>query len=126
MSAVKRVARPPAHKQKSLLVPLSCPDCAGILSRQVEGPRRYPVYHCQIDHRYSLRSLLQAKEKQLENSLWSVVVLMKHVESVYEQLKLDAGQARSGDHKRVQQRLAEVDRHRAAILAMIEAAHVLE
>ena len=67
------------------LVPLSCPDCSGVLSFEEEGAHEYRIYVCQIDHRYSMRSLVQAKEAQLERVLWPANVLLKQLLFVYQE-----------------------------------------
>src|SRR5262245_17408351 len=50
------------------LVPISCPDCSGVLRLEEEGAHEYRLYVCQINHRYSTHSLIHAKETQVEHS----------------------------------------------------------
>ena len=59
---------------------IGCPDCAGVLSqfRAADGPHLRFV--CKVGHAYSLSSLVQAKEAQLEQALWSAASLFQHVE----------------------------------------------
>jgi hypothetical protein len=63
----------------------SCPDRVRVLSVEMsDGGRR--GYVCQVGHRLSTRSLLFAKEKELEKALWSAAVLMLHTLNVHEEL----------------------------------------
>lgn len=68
---------PPQFTDQLYVVPLSCPDCSGVLSVDGEGVRGHRLYVCQIGHRYSTQSLLNSKETQLEQILWSATVLLK-------------------------------------------------
>jgi hypothetical protein len=60
------------------LSPITCPDCIGVLSTRVEEPA-HVQFECQVGHRYSLHSVLEAKERQVETELWSAVALLKHI-----------------------------------------------
>ena len=68
---------PPSSLRESGLVPLSCPDCFGVLRFEREGAHGHLLYRCQVDHRYSISSLLYAKEAQVERTLWSASLLLK-------------------------------------------------
>lgn len=105
------------------LVPLSCPDCSGVLHVEHEGPHQFHLFVCQIDHRYSMRSLLQAKEAQLERTLWSAHVLLKQMLIAYEQALIEMP---SLDSKTVRRRMDEVRKQCLAIRTMIEASHAVE
>lgn len=105
------------------VVPQSCPDCAGVLRLTEKGPRRFPLYCCQIGHRYSVSSLLNSKETQLERSLWSAVVLLKQMGDAYQQLLQDMPHRTAG-RTAVQRRIKEVRKQSLAIREMIEATHV--
>lgn len=84
---------------------------------------RYPLYCCQIGHRYSISSLLCSKETQLEGGLWSAVVLLKQMGEAYEQLLNDLPR-RSSDRKAVQRRIKETKEQGLAIRKIIECTHV--
>lgn len=105
------------------LVPQSCPDCSGVLQLAQEGHAQYPLYCCQIGHRYSTPTLLCSKEAQLERCLWSAVVLLKQMGDAYEQLSNDLPR-RSSDRKAVQRRIKETKEQGFAIRKIIEASHV--
>src|SRR5690349_15461014 len=77
---------PPSTAHECGLVPLSCPDCFGVLRFEREGARGHLLYRCQVDHRYTVSSLLHAKEAQLERSLWSAALLLKQMSYAYEDL----------------------------------------
>jgi len=56
------------------------PACAGVLSVQRESA--HLQFCCSIGHGFSIESLLQAKEEDLEKCLWSVLSLLEHVEMI--------------------------------------------
>ena len=105
------------------LVPLSCPDCAGVLHAEHEGHHKFRLFVCQIKHRYSMRSLLHAKETQLERTLWSAHVLLKQMLIAYDRA---LGEMPSTDGKTVRRRINEVRKQCLAIRTMIEATHAVE
>ena len=117
---------PPSSTHECGLVPLSCPDCFGVLRFEREGSRSHLLYRCQVDHRYSIGSLLHAKEDQLERALWSASLLLKQTSYVYEDLLSEMRGAGGAERKRVLQRMKEVKKQRVAIQAMIEATHAVE
>jgi hypothetical protein len=108
------------------LVPVSCPDCFGVLRFEREGSHGHLLYRCQVDHRYSMGSLLHAKEDQLERTLWSASLLLKQMSYVYEDLLSEMKDARGAERKHVQQRMKEVKKQRLAVQAMIETTHAVE
>jgi two-component system, chemotaxis family, protein-glutamate methylesterase/glutaminase len=65
---------------------IGCPDCSGVLSQVRDGDGPHLQFICHIGHAYSLYSLLEAKEVQLEHALWSVVSLLEHVSMIDELL----------------------------------------
>lgn len=65
---------------------IGCPDCSGVLSQYKDGDGPHLRFVCKIGHAYSLYSLMQAKEEQLEHALWSAVSLSQHVEMLDELL----------------------------------------
>jgi hypothetical protein len=105
---------------------VSCPDCFGVLRFEREGSHGHLLYRCQVDHRYTVSSLLHGKENQLERALWSASLLLKQMAYVYEDLLSEMTGSTAVERKRVQQRLKEVKKQRLAIQAMIEATHALE
>jgi hypothetical protein len=117
---------PPSSLRESGLVPLSCPDCFGVLRFEREGQHGHLLYRCQVDHRYSLGSLLHAKEAQLERSLWSAALLLKQTLYAYEDLLSETRPTAKSERKHVQQRIHEVKEQCLAIQKMIEASHASE
>jgi hypothetical protein len=59
---------------------ITCPACAGVLSVQRESA--HLQFCCSIGHGFSIHSLLQAKEEELEKCLWSAISLLEHVDMV--------------------------------------------
>lgn len=116
---------PPSSKHETGLLPLSCPDCIGVLHFEREGLHGHLLYRCQVDHRYTISSLLEAKEVQLERALWSASLLLKQLSYAYEDLESEIKQTKGAERRRVQQRIKEVRRQGLAIRAMIEATHAL-
>lgn len=113
---------PPSNLRETALVPLSCPDCFGVLRFEREGPHGHLLYRCQVDHRYTIGSLLEAKEGHLERTLWSASLLLKQLSFAYEDL-LSEMKAKGADRKRVQHRMNELRKQGLAIRAIIEATH---
>ena len=96
---------PPSSRQVSGLVPLSCPDCFGVLRFEREGQHDHLLYLCQVDHRYSVGSLLHAKEAHLERSLWSATLLLKQMLFGYEDLLSETQKDKGAERKRIQRRI---------------------
>jgi hypothetical protein len=97
-----------------------------VLRFEREGPHGHLLYRCQVDHRYAPASLLDAKEAQLERSLWSAVLLLKQLVYVYEDLLAEMTTAGGRRRAQIRRRIAEVRRQCLAIRAMIEATHAVE
>ena len=76
----------PRSKRDAETTLIGCPDCSGVLSQVKDGDGPHLQFICSIGHAYSLYSLLQAKEEQLEHALWSVVSLLEHVAMIDERL----------------------------------------
>ena len=122
----KRSRPPPSSTHDTGLVPLSCPDCFGVLRYEREGPLGHLLYRCQVDHRYSVGSLLETKEGQLERTLWSAALLLKQMSYAYEDLLGELKNAKGMDRSRVQRRMKEVRKQSLGIRAMIETTHAVE
>lgn len=122
----KRATLAGSRSTELTLVPVSCPDCAGVLSIKQEGPGPQRLYVCQINHRHSTTSLYQAIEERVENTLWSAVVMLKQLDSVYEKLLAEHPLPSGIESKKIKRRLREVRAHRTGIRTFIEGTHVLE
>jgi hypothetical protein len=118
----------PAYSRPSdlTLVAVSCPDCAGVLSVKQEGPGPQRLYVCQINHRHSTTSLYQAIEERVENTLWSAVVTLKQLGSVYEKLLAEHPVPCGVESKKIKWRLREIRDHRTALCRLIEETHIYE
>lgn len=53
------------------LTSLGCPDCSGVLAVSELGGHGYLRFACQIGHVFSSQALLESKEAELEDTLWS-------------------------------------------------------
>src|SRR5690348_10974741 len=76
---------PPLSSNKQV-TEIGCPDCSGVLSEFKDGDGPHLRFICKVGHAYSLYSLMQAKEEQLEHTLWSAISLSQHVEMLDELL----------------------------------------
>jgi hypothetical protein len=101
------------------LVPLSCPDCGGVLSETREGPQRVPFFVCQIEHRFTAPSLFVAKEEKLEETLWSGVTQSKQILSLYETLLKEDVLPPGIDRTALQRRIGQLSRHESEIRAVV-------
>jgi len=59
---------------------IACPACAGVLSMHRDSA--HLKFCCSIGHGFSIHSLLQAKEDDVEECLWSAVSLLEHVDMI--------------------------------------------
>ena len=60
---------------------ISCPACAGVV-RVEDGHGTRVIFTCTVGHTFSLQDLYQAKEEQIEQAQWSLVVLLKHLQMI--------------------------------------------
>jgi two-component system chemotaxis response regulator CheB len=114
-SAKRENQRPPT--------PFSCPDCVGVLKLERDGSR-HRDYRCQVGHRFSTKSLLISKEKEVERALWSAAALLEHVMLVYERLMAEVRGGDSKERRRLQRRIQEARRQKAVVIGLIENTHV--
>ena len=99
---------------------IGCPACAGVLALAEEASSK-PHLMCSIGHRFSLESLLEAKEDEVEKSLWSAVALLSSLDMVIRRLL----EHREKEHRGVfnealQKRLAQARLHAEQLRAMVE------
>lgn len=102
-----------------VITEVGCPECAGVLSVMDDGEHRHREYRCHVGHRFSLRSLLQLKETQLERLLWSALAVMDHVACVCETAKSPAGLRRGTSHAALR-RIRQLRRQRRVVRSLIE------
>jgi two-component system chemotaxis response regulator CheB len=107
------------------LAEFSCPDCVGVL-KVVREDNHHRDYRCQVGHHFSTRTLLLAKEKEVERVLWASAALLEHIMLVYARMieEIKGGEAK---HKRqLQQRIREARQQKATLTRMIERTHAWE
>jgi two-component system chemotaxis response regulator CheB len=96
---------------------IGCPDCSGVLNAAEEGTGHHRRYVCQVGHSFSLHSLLEAKENQLEETLWSAVSLLQHVEMICGELK--AHPHTQDLRQQLDRRIQQVRAHEEAVSKVI-------
>jgi two-component system chemotaxis response regulator CheB len=117
MASIKRSHRPPTE--------FTCPDCAGVLKLERDGAR-HRDYRCQVGHHFSTRSLLIAKEKDVERALWSAAALLEHVVQVYGRIIEEVTGVDRKERRRLEQRIREARRQKDVVIGLIENSHVWE
>jgi hypothetical protein len=112
---------PPPHNSRPTLV--GCPDCAGVVSVRVDNGSR--EYVCQIGHRYSIFSVVAAKEEQLERTLWEAVSLLEHVEILMTECRNDPASRDANPQlaAEVARRQTQVQQQREQLRQLIEDGH---
>jgi hypothetical protein len=95
---------------------IGCPDCAGALQAEY-GPHGHIQFSCSVGHAYSKEELYQAKEGELERTLWSATALLEHLRIVFALFK---GRPSGIAEDDIQRRLQQIDRHKAKVRAIIE------
>jgi two-component system chemotaxis response regulator CheB len=70
---------------KQQLTDLGCPDCRGVLAVELLD-RSMRFFRCSIGHAYDEKSLVAAKEAQLETSLWTAVEVYDELRLLHEEL----------------------------------------
>jgi len=61
---------------------ISCPGCTGVLSVIAERGGAHLRFVCSVGHSYSLQTLLQAKEDDVERAFWSVAAFLEHIQMI--------------------------------------------
>jgi two-component system, chemotaxis family, protein-glutamate methylesterase/glutaminase len=56
------------------LTRLTCPDCHGVLEQVREG--KYEFYRCRVGHAFSMESLNEEKEVEIEEALWAAIQVL--------------------------------------------------
>ena len=91
----------------------SCPECGGVLWEHHDS--RVMEAICRIGHRYSLESLLEAKESALEGAMWAGVRALEEHVSLLRRLAAGHPPQDGGPHERFTER-AEEGEHQVAML----------
>lgn len=87
---------------------------------------RHRDYRCQVGHHFSTRSLLVAKEKEVERVLWAAAALLEHITLVYSRMIEEIKGDEAKHKRRLQQRIREARQQKAMLTRMIERTHAWE
>jgi len=107
----------------SIPIKITCPECQGCINLEVEEHSNLCMYRCQVGHTYSLQEIIKGKEVQVENHFWTIIGLLEHLETLYEQLlqeRLEAQTLSASDRQNIHDRLACVARHKQIVLTLTE------
>jgi two-component system chemotaxis response regulator CheB len=100
---------------------IGCPACAGVLAEKPLPESQKAYFECTVGHKFSHESLLEAKEEQTEQALWSALVLLAHLDMVatrlIDQLESPAFERRKAELLR---RREQVRRQATQLRAMVE------
>ena len=100
---------------------IGCPLCAGVLAQVSHPDSSYRSLECTVGHTFSLESALEAKEEQMEQALWSAVVLANHIEMVITKLLEEPeGESFTRRRQELERRLAQAKNHAGRLRAVIE------
>ena len=99
---------------------LTCPDCAGVLRVGRKGHKGYMAYICQVGHRFSTRSLMEAKEEQVEQALWAVAAYLIHVEMLYQQMQGELQRVDGAARTELGKRVRQAREHRRMVEQLIK------
>jgi two-component system chemotaxis response regulator CheB len=97
---------------------ISCPACAGVLAQVREDSSDRFV--CSVGHRFSYESLLEAKEDELETTMWSSMALLAHLDMVIQKLLEQPDGEQQGRRESLQARISQARLHAKQLRAMIE------
>jgi two-component system chemotaxis response regulator CheB len=109
-----------ADRSRGELTDLGCPDCRGVLGVAGQGESGFLLFRCRVGHAFSVESLLQLKEDELESSLWTTIELCEELASLSSYL---ADSADGGSHRaaaaRWRRRISTARRHAAALRGIV-------
>jgi two-component system chemotaxis response regulator CheB len=97
---------------------IGCPACAGVLSLVHEDGGDHLV--CSVGHGFSIESLLEAKEDELEKTMWSSLALLAHVEMAIQKLLEQPERTDPSRQEALHTRIAQARLHAEQLRAMIE------
>jgi two-component system, chemotaxis family, protein-glutamate methylesterase/glutaminase len=117
-SISKQRSSAPSHP-----IEITCPDCAGVLSIEVIPVDSHQSYRCQVGHRYSTRSLIEAKEDAVERTLWSAVSFLIHIEQMYAQMLDELKSCNGSARRHLQLRMKEARQQQHIITDLIHETH---
>lgn len=104
---------------------IGCPACAGVLQMQ-SNRHGHQQFVCSVGHAFTLGTLYQAKEEESKRAQWSATVLMEHLVMILQMFQHPALIASSIPEYQIERRLQQLERHIAAIRAILEDTNVLQ
>jgi two-component system chemotaxis response regulator CheB len=108
-------------------IPISCPECHGVLSLRVEGPKHHLVFVCRVQHTFSVIDLLTGKEDHLESRLWSALNLAEELAELTRQLaRLAARQGLESAGRALEERAERAERQATELKRIIEKNRAVE
>ncbi|MGD9725885.1 MAG: hypothetical protein AB7V39_05770 [Nitrospiraceae bacterium] len=99
---------------------IGCPACAGVLAMGKDQGSVRPHLMCSVGHRFSLDSLLEAKEEELEKAMWSAMSLFAHLDMIIQKLLEQPGTDNGKLREALEKRMAQGRREAAQLRAMVE------
>jgi two-component system, chemotaxis family, protein-glutamate methylesterase/glutaminase len=111
---------PEAHRGRRLTA-LICPACTGVLSVEEEGKKGHLRFVCRVGHAFSSSSLLDAKEHDVERTLWSAVDLLEEALDLARELATRAHGSNGAEQRRgLEERIARGVAHVAELRRIAE------
>ncbi len=101
---------------------IGCPACAGVLQKQ--STHGHQQFVCTVGHAFTLETLYQAKEEELERAQWSATVLMEHLVMILRMFPTPDTSRIPG--QQIEQRLQQLERHIAALRSTIEDTNLMQ
>jgi len=98
---------------------IGCPACAGVLALVQDDSANCRLI-CSVGHRFSVESLLEAKEEELEKTMWSSIALLAHVDMVIQKLLQQPGGTDQNRREALKKRIDQARLHARQLRDMIE------
>jgi two-component system, chemotaxis family, protein-glutamate methylesterase/glutaminase len=99
---------------------IGCPACAGVLGLAQQNGVVRPHLMCSVGHKFSLESLLEAKEEELEKAMWSVIAVLAHVDMITKKLMEQPGPGNGKLMEALYKRMTQGRRQASQLRAMLE------
>ncbi len=104
---------------------ITCPGCAGALRAEV-GAHGHIEFICSVGHAFSLEGLYQAKEEQLEQSEWSTIAFLRHLEMILGMVLDVRAESKTLPVQTTQKRLEQVNHQITLVEQMIQQTQVVK
>jgi two-component system chemotaxis response regulator CheB len=103
------------------LTGVTCPDCPGSLTVEVQGHKGHLHFVCRVGHAYSVAGLLAAKEEVLEDRLWGAALALEELAALLGDLEAYAvRQCWAGVETLCRTRRQLLEEHALALRRLIE------